>query len=89
MAVMANAAQIDDTPTDHAGVSDKLRGAAAIGAHLGIPSRTAQRLLKSGHIPGFQIGSTWVAFRATLDAWLDELNDGALKRSFLASGFHG
>ena len=67
-----------------------IRGAGNIGRYLGdLPERTAQHLLRTGRIPGFLIGGVYHAYPETLDAWLGELNDGALRRSFSAGGFRG
>ena len=79
---MANKASFDHTPTGYVALRKKLRVAKRIGAHLELPPRTTQRLLNNGTIPGFQIGGIWFAYPETLDAWIFELNDRALRRAF-------
>ncbi|MDN4632794.1 hypothetical protein QCD71_14815 [Sphingomonas sp. PsM26] len=46
-----------------------LRGAAAIGAHLGISAAAALHRHRQGSIPTFRVGGTPYATAAALDDW--------------------
>jgi hypothetical protein len=46
-----------------------LRGAAAIGSHLGITPATALHRHRQGSIPTFRVGGTPYATAAALDDW--------------------
>ena len=46
-----------------------LRGAAAIGAHLGISAAAAQHGHNHGKLPTFRVGGTPYATVAALDDW--------------------
>ena len=61
---------------------ERLRGAELIARHIGSSSRTTLRLMREGRVPAFRIGSIWQAYPDTLDAWLESLDDDALRNAF-------
>ena len=88
MASVANLEQ-DESRASQAALVDCLRGAAAIGGYLGLSPRTTQRLIAAGDIPAFQVGGVSFAVPRVLDAWLAELIDVALRRSFAGGSSDG
>ena len=57
---------------DNAAAGDLLLGAAAIAGYLGINARQAYRLIYSGVLPTFKLGSAVSARRSSLNLWLAE-----------------
>jgi excisionase family DNA binding protein len=41
--------------------------------HLGVPSATVLRLLRTGEVPAVRIGSRWLIRRADLEGWVARL----------------
>ena len=56
------------------------RGAKEIGEALGITEPTALKQIKSGRIPAFKIGGTWVIEKDFLKNWLSEQSKKRVKR---------
>lgn len=58
---------------------DLLRGAIAIGTHLGLSKRQAFCMLESRQIPAFKLGKSWYARKSTLDDFIIGLEESAME----------
>ncbi len=53
-----------------------LYGVPSIAAYLGVTDRTTRHLIETGRLPHFKLGATVVCRRATIDAWIAEMERG-------------
>lgn len=51
-----------------------------VAARLAVSRASAYRLVRSGQLPGIQVGQTWRVLRADFDAYLDRMRAEAERR---------
>lgn len=51
---------------------EMLRGSKAISQHIGLSQRDVLAMIKTGKMPGMEVGNKWVVDTKTVERWLAE-----------------